>query len=49
LRALFPAHRLWTRQSMYFGGCHVVERDANGRFQAAADARRDGAAVVAGA
>ena len=46
LRA-FPAARPWAQESLFFGGVHAVRRAANGAVEAAADPRRDGAALTA--
>lgn len=42
LQKAFADHRLWTEQSMFFGGCHAIARSASGTFAAAGDPRRDG-------
>lgn len=34
--------RAWPARNMFFGGAHVVARDADGRFDGAGDPRRDG-------
>lgn len=36
----------WDQQTMFFGGVHAVERQPNGAVAAAADPRRDGAALI---
>lgn len=36
----------WDQQNMFFGGVHAVERLPNGSVTAAADPRRDGAALI---
>tara|TARA_R110000751_G_scaffold1968_18_gene7337 strand:+ start:1142 stop:2683 length:1542 start_codon:yes stop_codon:yes gene_type:complete len=46
LRA-FPAARPWPQDSLFFGGVHAVRRNARGAVEAAADSRRDGAALTA--
>lgn len=37
-----PELREWPRRNMYFGGVHVVVRDANGQVSGAGDPRRGG-------
>ena len=37
----------WPEHNLFFGGVHVVRRDAQGRLDAAGDPRRGGTAVVA--
>ena len=46
LRA-WPEARPWPRDSLFFGGVHAVRRAPSGAVDAAADARRDGAALTA--
>ncbi len=36
----------WPRHNLFFGGVHAVRRDAQGRLDAAGDARRGGTALV---
>lgn len=48
LAALFPDHRFWREKSLFFGGCHAVERAAGGELRACGDARRAGHGVVVG-
>ena len=45
LRA-FPEARGWAADSMFFGGIHAARREAKGAMEAAADHRRDGAAII---
>ncbi|MDF2234409.1 gamma-glutamyltransferase [Albimonas sp. CAU 1670] len=45
LRA-FPAARPWPQDSLFFGGVHAVRRAPGGAVEAAADPRRDGAALT---
>jgi gamma-glutamyltranspeptidase / glutathione hydrolase len=47
LAARFPALQPWPERSLYFGGVHVVERNADGRLSGAGDPRRDGVFLVA--
>ncbi len=47
LAALFPDHRFWPEPSLFFGGCHAVERTPDGRLAACGDARRAGHGDVA--
>ncbi|MEX0758186.1 MAG: gamma-glutamyltransferase, partial [Tistlia sp.] len=37
---------LWPAPNLFFGGVHLVRRDARGRLEAAGDPRRGGAAAV---
>ncbi len=46
LAALFSDHRFWPSKSLFFGGCHAVERGANGELAACGDARRAGHGMV---
>lgn len=46
LLSAFPEARPWAADSMFFGGVHAVRREARGGVEAAADARRDGAAIT---
>jgi gamma-glutamyltranspeptidase/glutathione hydrolase len=46
LRRVWPEARAWDAPSMYFGGVHVVAREAAGGAAAAADPRRDGVAIA---
>ncbi|MBB4286672.1 gamma-glutamyltransferase [Roseospira goensis] len=48
LAAAFADHRVWPDRSMFFGGVHAVARDPAGAFEAVGDARRGGAARLAG-
>jgi gamma-glutamyltranspeptidase/glutathione hydrolase len=47
LTAAFPDHRVWPEPSMYFGGCHIAARHADGRLVGCGDARRAGSSLVA--
>lgn len=47
LKALFPDHRIWQQQNMFFGGVHSAGRKANGQFFASGDPRRAGAGYIA--
>lgn len=47
LKALFPDHRIWERENMFFGGVHSAGRNANGAFVARGDARRAGVGLLA--
>jgi gamma-glutamyltranspeptidase/glutathione hydrolase len=42
----FPQARPWPRDSLFFGGVHAARRAASGAVEAAADPRRDGAALT---
>lgn len=42
LQAAFPDHRVWPDRNLFFGGCHAVERYADGTFSGAGDPRRAG-------
>lgn len=42
LRTSFPDHRIWPDRNLFFGGCHAVERYADGSFSGAGDPRRAG-------
>lgn len=46
LTEAFKDHRAWPERSMYFGGVHVVQRNAKGGFAAAGDPRRGGVALI---
>ncbi|QPH54418.1 gamma-glutamyltransferase [Pontivivens ytuae] len=46
LLASWPEATEWPAPSPYFGGVHAVRRTRRGAFEAAADARRDGAALM---
>src|SRR5690606_30280861 len=46
LTAAFPDHRAWPERSFYFGGVHMVTRNAAGRFAGAGDPRRAGVYVA---
>ena len=46
LKSAFPDHRLWSEPSMFFGGCHIAARHADGRLAGCGDARRAGVSVV---
>lgn len=46
LISAFPNHRAWAERNLFFGGVHAARRTADGRFDAAGDARRGGTAVV---
>lgn len=41
----FPSANPWPKQSLYFGGVHVVRQTKNG-FEAAGDERRSGAVLT---
>jgi gamma-glutamyltranspeptidase/glutathione hydrolase len=45
LREGYPVN-VWPASDLYFGGTHVVRRDANGVMSAAGDPRRGGASAV---
>ncbi|SFJ03039.1 gamma-glutamyltransferase [Albimonas pacifica] len=47
LTRAFPAARPWAQESLFFGGVHAVRRSRSGVVEAAADPRRDGAALTA--
>ncbi|WP_038034004.1 gamma-glutamyltransferase [Thermopetrobacter sp. TC1] len=42
----FPDHRFWQEKSLFFGGCHAVERSATGDLFAHGDSRRAGHAAI---
>ena len=46
LTSAFPNHRAWSDRNLFFGGVQAARRTADGRFEAAGDARRGGTAVV---
>ncbi len=46
LKAAFNDHRIWPKPSMFFGGCHIAARLANGHLTGAGDARRAGHCVT---
>ncbi len=46
LAALFPDHRFWPSTSLFFGGCHAVERTPDNGLHAHGDSRRAGYAAI---
>lgn len=46
LKGLFPDHRIWPEENMFFGGVHAVSADGKGVFSGIGDSRREGAAMI---
>ena len=46
LQTIFPDHRVWPEPNLYFGGCHIAARHADGRLTGAGDPRRAGVFVT---
>ncbi len=42
LTTSFPDHLAWPEPNLFFGGCHMVRRTVDGRFEGAGDPRRGG-------
>ncbi|MHA1190584.1 MAG: gamma-glutamyltransferase [Alphaproteobacteria bacterium] len=47
LRNAWPDAIDWPQRSLYFGGVHMVDKDAEGTFRGAGDPRRDGVFCIA--
>ena len=47
LKEMFPDHRIWDEQNMFFGGVHAVGCNSSGRFFATGDSRRAGIGHIA--
>ena len=46
LQMKFPDHRVWPEPNLYFGGCHIAARHADGHLTGAGDPRRSGACII---
>lgn len=46
LQTIFPDHRIWPEPNLYFGGCHLAARHADGRLTGAGDPRRAGVCIT---
>ena len=46
LKTAFTDHRVWLQPNMFFGGCHIAARHADGHMTGAGDARRAGICIT---